>query len=108
MQLENDSSSIAASRNDAAAMDERVASSIMDAERDNDAASVISTLNDAEAGNLSFIVSERISRNASWRIMLDTEESEEAMTDLADRVAKRLDELSLRLGNDVAESRLSS
>ncbi len=63
-------------------------------------------LNASDAGNLSFIVSHRIARNQAWRLMLDREENEAAMAELAEKVARRLEELSLRLADDRARAEL--
>jgi hypothetical protein len=55
-------------------------------------------LNDAEADNIAFIVSDRISRSSALRMMNDDSLQESGMAELAERVGKRLNELSLRLG----------
>ena len=57
-------------------------------------------LNDSEAGNIAFILSDRFSRNSDWHISLDMEDCEPRMKELADKIALRLEELSLRLGDD--------
>ena len=60
----------------------------------------IPQLNDSEAGNIAFILSDRFSRNRDWNMGLDTEDIEPRIAKIADKVAKRLEELSLRLGDD--------
>ena len=93
------------------APDSRVALGILDAEEEalmfgiDEAGSP--QINDSEAGNLAFILSDRFSRNGGWRIMLDMNTSEPRMAEIAGRVAQRLDALSLRLGNERARSRLN-
>jgi hypothetical protein len=63
-------------------------------------------LNDSEAGNIAFILSDRFSRNGDWNISLDMEGGEPSMNELADKVSRRLEELSLRLGDDHDVKRL--
>lgn len=59
-----------------------------------------STLNDAEANNLSFIVSDKFSRMDRCLTMLESETSDTNYEQLAERVAVRLDELSKRLADE--------
>lgn len=67
----------------------------------------IPEVNDSEAGNLAFILSDRISRHSDWRLMIEPEADESAaMTELADRISRRLEELSMRLGDEIADRML--
>jgi hypothetical protein len=88
----------------------RVACCMLNAEADARMLGIEETglplLNDSEAGNLSFILSDGFSRNGSWHIMLDMGASEPHMAEIANKVSRRLAELSLRLGDDYANSRL--
>jgi hypothetical protein len=59
-----------------------------------------SVLNDAEAANVAFIVSDRFARDSQLRISIDELESESSLAELASKVSKRLSELSLRLGDE--------
>lgn len=63
-------------------------------------------LNDSEADNLAYIVADRLSRNDDWRLMEEEADGEKAASELADKVARRLMELSLRLGDEVVEREL--
>jgi hypothetical protein len=67
-----------------------------DSARESDAAP-LPELNDAEAGNIAFILSDRISRSSALRMMNEDSASEMDMAKLAERVGRRLNELSLRL-----------
>jgi hypothetical protein len=93
----------------ALATEARIESSVLEAEQEGARLSAealdVPQINDAEANNLSFILSDRFARNPTWRMMLDFEHSDVAISELSDRVARRLEKLSLRLGNDVANSK---
>jgi hypothetical protein len=71
----------------------------MDSAREDEDQS-LPPLNDSEASNIAFILSDRFSRNADWNISLDMEGGEIRMEEFARKVALRLEELSLRLGDD--------
>ena len=58
-------------------------------------------LNDAEAGNVAFIVSDRIARRNELHMMGDDSIAEKDMVLLAEKIARRLDRLSLRLGGSL-------
>ncbi|MBN1403768.1 MAG: hypothetical protein JW942_04795 [Opitutales bacterium] len=64
------------------------------------------SLNASDAVNLAYIVSHRFARNAGWRLMLDQQASEAHMAELAARVSKRLEELSLRIADDSTRAEL--
>lgn len=68
--------------------------------RPEEAPGAVAELNDAEAGNLAFILSDRISRTETLRMMNEEPEGGIDMAELSARVAKRLNELSLRLGGN--------
>lgn len=59
-------------------------------------------LNDAEAGNVAFIVSDRLSRSAELRMLEEDPVAEADMALLAEKIARRLDRLSLRLGGSAS------
>jgi hypothetical protein len=66
-----------------------------------------SELNASEAANLSYIVSHRLSRNEDWRLASEDERSAAAMSELASRIADRIEELALRLAGEQLQSELS-
>ena len=76
------------------------------AARADEALPGLTELNDSEASNLSFIVSHRFERNAGWRFMMGKEENEASMAELAERVSKRMEELSLRLADEKSRAEL--
>jgi hypothetical protein len=56
-------------------------------------------LNDAEAANVAFIVSDRFARDTQLRISIDEKEGDSSIAELAAKVSKRLGDLSLRLSD---------
>jgi hypothetical protein len=62
------------------------------------------SLNDAEANNLSFIVSDRVSRMDSCLTTLEGEANEINYVQLAEKVAQRLEELAARVSQPTEET----
>jgi|GEM_PF-6763921 len=78
-----------------------------DAALDASAVSEIHELNPAEASNLSFILSHRFARNESWRLTDGIALGEgDKMAELASKVSRRLEELSLRLAEEKTRAEL--
>jgi hypothetical protein len=80
----------------------------MDDVRDYAGSDSFAQLNDSEAGNIAFILSDRFSRNSDWNLSLDMQGGEPQMAEIASKVSKRLEELSLRLGDDHDANRLEN
>jgi hypothetical protein len=81
----------------------RAMASMLDAVREGELSGAqgenSASLNDAEAANVSFIVSDRFARDTQLRISIDEKEGDSSIAELAAKVSKRLGDLSLRLSD---------
>ena len=84
--------------------DSRAMASILDSVHAGEMAGAregdVSTLNDAEAANLAFIVSDRFARDSRLQISTDEAGGDGSIAELALKVSQRLGDLALRLSDE--------